>query len=189
MSEESEAGRLLRSAKNLVETMDKMADKNLPEEITEIVKLHAKLAVGSAFIPLPGIDVAASATSIWTMYLRINSKLGISLNENILKTIATGICTNLVSYVAMVGVGEALKFIPFIGSISGTLVMSASLYAVTLTSGYIYLKALTLISLKNKNVVNEEELSKIIDNVLKDDKEEIKEFLEESKNIYKSKNR
>ena len=73
MSEESEAGRLLRSAKNLVETMDKMADKNLPEEITEIVKLHAKLAVGSAFIPLPGIDVAASATSIWTMYLRINS--------------------------------------------------------------------------------------------------------------------
>ena len=67
---------LLHIAVKLVEAMDKGKEEALPQEIADVVKLHAKIAVGSAWIPVPGADVAAGAANIWTMYLRINSKLG-----------------------------------------------------------------------------------------------------------------
>ena len=44
--------------------MDKGAEESLPKEIADVVKLHAKLAVGSAWIPVPGADVAAGAANI-----------------------------------------------------------------------------------------------------------------------------
>ena len=116
---------LLKESTHLVELLDKQADAMLPKDIADVVKLHSKLAVGSAWIPVPGADVAAGAATIWTMYTRINSKLGVSLKENILKTIASGVATNLASYAAMAGVASALKFIPGIGSIGGAVLMSA----------------------------------------------------------------
>ena len=70
---------LLRESTRLVELLDKQADKMLPKEIADVVKLHSKLAVGSAWIPVPGADVAAGATTIWTMYCRINNKIGLEL--------------------------------------------------------------------------------------------------------------
>ena len=108
---------LKREAIHLVELMDKQADKMLPQEIAEVVKLHSKLAVGSAWIPIPGADVAAGAVTIWTMYTRINKKLGLSLKENVLKTIASGVATNLAGYITISGVASALKLIPGLGSI------------------------------------------------------------------------
>ena len=66
-------GKLLKSSIKLVQLMDKTADANLPREIADVVKLHSKLAVGSAWIRLPGADVAAGAAPIWGMYVRINN--------------------------------------------------------------------------------------------------------------------
>lgn len=43
---------LLHIAVKLVEAMDKGAEESLPQEIADVVKLHAKLAVGSAWIPV-----------------------------------------------------------------------------------------------------------------------------------------
>ena len=47
--------KLLELAFELAKRLDKVADKNLPQEIVGIVKLHSKLAVGSALIPVPGV--------------------------------------------------------------------------------------------------------------------------------------
>jgi hypothetical protein len=58
----------------LVKLMDKAADTSLPKQIVDVVKLHSKLAVGSAWIPVPGADVAAGAANIWGMYARISDK-------------------------------------------------------------------------------------------------------------------
>ena len=107
----------------------------LPKEIANVVKTHSKLAVGSAWIPVPGADVAAGAAVIWGMYVRINNKLGIPFGENIMKSIGSGVATNLASYLAMTGVASAIKVIPGIGSLGGAILMSASLYAVTLAAG------------------------------------------------------
>ena len=106
---------LLHIAVKLVEAMDKGAEESLPQEIADVVKLHAKLAVGSAWIPVPGADVAAGAANIWTMYLRINNKLGMKLGESVLKTIASAVATNLAGYAAVLAVGGFMKFIPGIG--------------------------------------------------------------------------
>ena len=72
---------LQNAAIDLIKHLNKDLDKYLPKEIAGIVNTHSKLAVGSAWIPIPGADAAAGAVNIWTMYGRINNSLGISIKE------------------------------------------------------------------------------------------------------------
>lgn len=176
---------LIHVAKELVVLMDKAADKSLPQEISNVVKLHSKLAVGSAWVPVPGADVAAGAANIWTMYGRLNNKIGIPIGENILKSIGAGVATNLTSYVAVSGVASAMKFIPGIGTIGGALIMSASLYAVTLVSGWVYLKALCTMVKRNGKGVNANDLKEAVNEILSN-KKVIKEMFTAAKKEYKT---
>ncbi|MBR1499532.1 MAG: hypothetical protein IJ615_07915 [Bacteroidaceae bacterium] len=176
---------LLKAAYHLVCLLDKQADNLLPQEIVDVVKLHGKLAVGSALIPVPGADVAAGAANIWAMYIRINGKTGLEFKENVMKTIGSGVATNLVGYVAMSGVASAMKFIPGIGSVGGALIMSASLYAVTLASGYVYLKALCALAERKGANISGEDLKSAIDELLAK-KDVIKDFINQAKKEYKS---
>ena len=157
---------LIKVAYELVVLLDKAADKGLPKQIVDIVKLHSKLAVGSAFIPVPGADMAAGAASIWTMYGRINTKVGIPIKENVLKSIGAGVATNLASYIAVSGIAFAMKFIPGIGSLGGAFIMSASFYAVTLVSGWVYLKALCMMVKRDGKFVSPDDLKIAVNQVL-----------------------
>lgn len=174
---------LIQVARDLVNILDKTADAALPKEIVDVVKLHAKLAVGSACIPVPGADMAAGAANIWAMYARINGKIDIPIKENILKSIGAGVATNLTSYIAMSGVASALKFIPVIGSVGGAVVMSASLYAVTLVSGWVYLKALCIAAKRDGGHINPSDFKVAIDEVLSN-KGLIKNLIKTAKNDY-----
>jgi uncharacterized protein (DUF697 family) len=175
---------LIEVSKHLILLMDKQADQMLPVEVANVVKLHSKLAVGSAWIPIPMADVAAGAVTIWTMYGRINGKIGLSIKDNILKTIASGVLTNLTGYIAMSGVASALKFIPGIGSVGGALIMSASLYALTLASGYVYLKALCLLAEKDGPNLDISKLGSAIKEILADEGF-IKNFIKQARKEYK----
>lgn len=179
-----EMSHLFHAAKELVEALDKQVESALPKEIADVVKLHAKLAVGSAWIPIPGADVTAGAVNIWTMYLRINGKIGMKLGESILKTIASAVATNLTSYTAVLAVVEVMKLFPGIGTFTGGLIMSAALYAITLTSGYIYLKALTAL-LRRGDVLSGENLQSSVDSFMKNHSSEIKNFMAAAKKEYK----
>lgn len=176
---------LMHVAKELVILMDKAADKSLPKEISDVVKLHSKIAVGSAWIPVPGADVAAGAANIWTMYGRLNGKIGVPIGENILKSVGAGVATNLTSYVAVSGVASAMKFIPGIGTVGGALIMSASLYAVTLVSGWVYLKALCIMAQRKGKGINASDLKAAVDEVLSN-KRVIKEMFTAAKKDYKT---
>lgn len=175
---------LFDHAQDLLTLMDKGADSMLPREIVDVVKLHSKLAVGSAWLPVPGADVAAGAATIWTMYARINNKIGLPFGENAMKSVASGVATNLVGYVAMSGVASALKFIPGIGTVGGAILLSASLYALTLTSGYIYLRALKYLAKTKGTTFSVDDIAKAIKKVLLDEKA-IGDFFKESKQSYK----
>lgn len=177
-------GKLIKASVKLVQLMDKTAESNLPREIADVVKLHSKLAVGSAWIPVPGADVAAGAANIWGMYVRINNKLSIPFGENVMKSIGSGVATNLASYAAMSGVASALKFIPGIGSVGGAVLMSATLYGITLASGWVYLNALSLVAERKGNAFSASDISKAINDLLKD-KTTIKNFINEAKKTYK----
>ena len=175
--------KLLEAAIKLCGLMDKAADKALPKEISNIVKLHSKMAVGSAWVPVPGADIAAGAAVIWGMYIRINSKLKMPFKDNVMKSIGSGVATNLTSYLACAGLGSMIKLIPGIGTIGGAVIMSAGLYAATLASGYIYLQA--LISLKEKKIaVNDQSIKGAVDEILKE-KSFIKDFIKSAKQSYK----
>lgn len=177
--------KLLKAAVKLVKLMDKEAENLLPSEIVDVVKLHSKLAVGSAWVPVPGLDVAAGAATIWTMYGRINNKIGLPFGENVMKSIASGVATNLASYLAMSGVASALKFIPGFGTIGGAAIASVALYALTLASGYVYLEALCkLCEKKDLNHISINDVSESVNNVLSNNSE-IKEFINEAKKEYK----
>ena len=168
----------------MVKHLDKTADNNLPRAIADVVKLHSKLAVGSAWIPIPGADVAAGAATIWGMYVRINSKLGIPFGDNMMKSIGSGVATNLASYAAMSGIASAMKLIPGIGTIGGAVIMSATLYAITLASGWVYLNALSALAEKKGGSFTIDDISKAINDFLKD-KSKIKNFINEAKKSYK----
>lgn len=175
--------KLIKAAFRLVQLMDKGVDSSLPKEIADVVKLHAKLGVASAWIPLPGVDLAAGAASIWSMYVRINNKLGLKIGDNALKTICSGVATNLAGYVAMSGVLSALKFIPVIGQIGSAVIMSAAQYALLLASGYIYLQALSLL-LEKTGTLDLSRLGGAVQEVLKD-KTTIKNFMDSAQSDYK----
>lgn len=165
-----ELGRMLKLAIKLVKLMDKAADEMLPQQIVDVVKLHSKLAVGSAWIPVPGVDLAASAATIWGMYVRINNKIGLPFGENVMKSIGSGVATNLASYAAMSGVASLLKWIPGVGTVAGAVMESATLYALTLASGYVYLKALCYVA-EHKGVdFSSKDLSDAVSEVLTDKK-------------------
>ncbi len=176
--------KLLEAAFELVKHLDKTADNNLPRAIADVVKLHSKLAVGSAWIPIPGADVAAGAATIWGMYVRINNKLGIPFGDNMMKSIGSGVATNLASYAAMSGIASAMKLIPGIGTIGGAVIMSATLYAITLASGWVYLSALSALAEKKGGSFTIDDISKAINDFLKD-KSKIKNFINEAKKSYK----
>ena len=173
---------LLKASVRLVQALDKGADQMLPQEIVGIVKLHSKLAVGSSFIPVPGLDMAGAAGSIWSMYLRINKKINIPFGENVIKSLASGVATNLASYVAVSGVASALKLIPGFGTVAGAVVMVAASYAVTLASGWLYLKALTMAAEKKNFTAND--VKNAMQSLFKD-KGAISEFINTAKQDYK----
>ena len=101
-----------------------------------------------------------------------------------MKSIGSGVATNLASYLAMTGVASAIKIIPGIGSLGGAILMSASLYAVTLAAGWIYLQALCTLADKKGNAFNASDITQAVNDILRQ-KSVIKDFINEAKKAYK----
>jgi uncharacterized protein (DUF697 family) len=185
---------LLHEAKHLLEAMDKQADNILPHELADIVKFHSKgaaaAALASAWIPGAGgaAAVLTSAGFIWSMYGRIGSKIGLPFGSNILKSLASGVATNLAtSVVGAIALSTVLSLVPGLGSVGSSVIMGATCYALTLASGYIYLKILTkLFSAKvDLSNVTEQELKDMAAAAAKDS--DIKDVIKEAKADFNSK--
>lgn len=183
----SQDGHLMKAALELAKVLNQTVDEHLPQKLAGMVKLHAGLAVGSVLIPIPGADVAASAANIWTMYVRINKELNLPFGENIVRSIATGVATNIgANAAALLVVGSALKFIPGLGSVGGAAVMAGTVYAVTIAAGIVYMKAIThLLKKKTASSVSESDLKSATDEILRD-KSELKDILKDAKANYKA---
>ncbi len=187
----NEADVVLRSARILVKALDKVADKTLPTAIADVVKLHSKGAgvAGLAAGWAPGVGstlaVATATGFIWTMYGRINSKLGVPIGKNILKTVASALCTNLAAYMAATFVGSTLaSLLPGLGSVAAAGINGAMVFALTWVSGLIYLKLLTVLAVKHVSFesISTEEMKATMKEVIAG--ENIKSLLKEAKNMF-----
>ena len=153
--------------------INRLAVKVFPDDIVKIVKRHAKIAVATAFIPIGGLDIAAATANIWTMYVKINSALGIKFSDNKMKSIGAAIGSNLINNLGIAAVATGLKWtgVGYFGSVA---VLTAALYAMTMTAGWVYLKALTNMAL------HDEDIEKAVKDVLKD-KASLKKTYEDNK--------
>jgi len=177
--------KLLRACVKLVQAANKQADALLPGKISGIVKTHATLGVASAFIPVPGVDIAAGIAVIWGMYFRINSELNMPFSENVIKSVATGVGTNLAAFATVLAVGSAFKFLPVIGTVTAIAIMSAASYALTLASGYVYITVLTeLVRTKAPEDITESDFKIVVDEVM-NDKLALKAFMADARKSYK----
>lgn len=141
---------ILHAAEKLVHALNKTVDENLPAEIAEIVKIHSAGAAASGLAAgwIPGAGgIAATGICmgfIWSMYGRINSKIGLPLTENVIKSLGTAIATNLGAYfVGGLITSTIFSILPGLGSVGASVVVGGTSYALTLASGYVYLKVLT----------------------------------------------
>ena len=121
--------------------IDSVASGVLPEDIEKVVLRHAKIAFASAFIPIGGLDVIAATANVWAMYISINNTLGLKFSDHLLKSIGSAIVSNIVQNVGLMSVISALKWNPVSWPIS-VAILTSSLYALTIASGWIYLTAL-----------------------------------------------
>ncbi|MFN9650717.1 MAG: hypothetical protein ACK58Z_20095 [Pseudanabaena sp.] len=174
--------------------LDQIVDDNLPYQIADIVKFHSKgaaaAAVGSAWIPGAGGTAAilASAGFIWSMYSRIGSEINLPMSENILKTLGSGVATNLASGMAASWVmSSVFSLFPGIGSIGASVVMGGTCYALTLASGYVYLKIMTalFISGVDPTKMSEQELNNMAKNIANDS--DVKDVMNTARQAYKPK--
>lgn len=145
----------------------------LPEEIVKIVKCHAGLAVATAFIPFGGLDMVAATANVWTMYVRINNKLGINFSDNKMKSIGSAVVSNLVQNLGVLAVVEGLKWTGF-GYIPAVAILTGALYALTITAGWVYLKSIANMALYDGDI------EKSMKEALKD-KADIKKVYEDNK--------
>ena len=153
----------------------------IANDVWDCVKNHALIAVGAAWIPLPGADIALMAGNIWTMYIRINNKYHVSFSENVMKSIGAGIVSNLASNIVALSVGSLIKFVPGASLLTGAF-LSALVYATTLTAAWVYLRALTRFYAHGGG--NEECLSAYVDDILSD-KESIKDVFNDAKSSFR----
>jgi len=184
--------KLLVAAIALVGVLDKATDKSLPQEIANIVKFHSRgatiAALGSGLLPGIGSTTAvvASAGFIWSMYIRINNKIGLSISKNIIKTVAAGVATNLASSAVGALILSTALSITGIGNVGSSAIMGITCYALTLASGFVYLKILTNLfkAGKDPTTLSVDELKNTAKIVM--DNENIKELMKDAKEMYKT---
>lgn len=131
-------------------TSDIMSN-TLPNKIMKVVETHKKVQLGASLAQsfIPGASVAAmtaAVVSLWKMYYDINGVLGIKISDNIGKSLASAVLTNLSSFGAKSAatiVSEAAKWIPGVGWLASAAINTSSSIAIIYGAAYLYIKALT----------------------------------------------
>ncbi|MPM06353.1 hypothetical protein SDC9_52652 [bioreactor metagenome] len=165
------------------------------EEIEEIVNTHAigAAAAGLAAGWIPGAGgtaaLMASAGFVWSMYYRINKKIGIPLSKTVVKSLGAAVLTNLAgTAMALVGGTILATVLSFtgIGNAASSLIMAGLDYAVVLVSGVIYLKLLIRLfkAGNDPSDMSVEDLKSAANHVIQ--AEDVNQMLQNAKDSYKA---
>lgn len=169
------------TADELLKAMNSETDQK-KEDLLKSINNHALNSAGLGLIPVPLADLAAVTINVWHMYVKINKILGISFSDNFLKSVASAALANLSGNLIGSGLASMLKFIPG-GAIAASIIVAGTNYAITFSSAWIYLHALTIMAKENINVDSEDGAKKLIRNI-KDSKKEQRKIASEAKSNY-----
>lgn len=188
-------GHLLGHALHALEIAEEnyIKKENL-EAVADTIKGCAVAAaiagVGAGWLPGAGAVVATGAwvVAIWGMYIKINHDLGIKIKDNVLKSLASAILTNIIAsagaYLLAILAAFIMSFFPGIGSL-GSLAIDGFLgYITVYSSGLLYIKLLTkVLKATGKLDFSGVDLRAIAKETVKESN--IKEILKEGKASFK----
>jgi len=167
------------------------------EQVGRIVEQHAVASAVAATASIfpgagPTVAVVAQTAAVYTMYVRINRALGVSLSKNKLKSLATAVVSNIAanaaSYIAGIVIATGLSFIPGVGSAASAMIIAGLGYATMVVAALSYSSILNAIGTRNIAVLSEDELREIARDEMskRDISGEMKEFSAAYKRARKS---
>ena len=147
--------------------------------------------VGSGWLPGAGSLVASAAwvAAIWTMYVKINKDLNISIRDNILKSLASAFLTNIIASAGALIIGWAaamvLSIIPGLGTVGAIAIDGMIGYITVFASGVLYINLLTkVMKAKGKLEFSEsDDLGKMAKDIIKAG--DVKSIMKEARQSYK----
>ena len=185
---------VFENAKRVCRAFDKLAYKCLPREIADVVVFHARGAgvAGVAAGWAPGFGSLAAATAaagfVWTMYARINNKLGLPIGAHILKSVASALCINLATAsAASLAAAAAASLVPVVGSALAATITGTVAYGMLEVAGILYLKLLAKLANKHVpiNALSAEDMKEAMREVC--DGEDVKGLLRKAEDVFKQK--
>lgn len=175
------------ATKNIIE---KEKINKVEDRIKKCAIAASVAGVGSGMLPGVGSIIAttACAAAIWSMYVLINKDLGISIKNNVLKSLASAFLTNIIasagSFILGKVAGFLLSFLPGFGTAGAIVVEGMIGYVVVFASGVLYIKFLTKLFKAGKGLdINEGDVKSMVDNVVEESN--IKEIVKEGRKSYK----
>lgn len=143
---------------------EKAASQFIPRKVLETINSHRKVGALTAIIPTVGMF--GTLASVWHMYYSINQIIGIQFNKNLVKSIATGIASNMVGFFTASFILDKIPFANFLNA--------PVMYGATCVQGFVYIKVLTAL-----NSTSGEDIDRVISNVIKENTDLIKKVLSE----------
>ena len=143
---------LYHALKALQEATHNVIQQEDLEKVEKTIQTCAIVAaatgIGSGMLLGAGgvVMTVASVAAIWTMYGKINEKLGISISGNALKSLASAMLTNIIAgagaYIAALVATTIISFIPILNFLA--LPAEAIIaYVAVFASGVLYIRFLT----------------------------------------------
>lgn len=183
-----------------IQQLDETAQKKLfGSQLDEIKTTIHKYAIYSAVAGiasnvLPGVGalaaIVAQTTLVWTMYVKINHTLGVSMSDNTAKFIGSAMLTNLATNAGTMIIAYAasalLSWIPYFGQAAAAVTEGALGYMVIYVSAALYLKLLTQVMKANGSyqLTESEDTKTQIKEVFKETN--MKDLIREAKESYKA---
>lgn len=162
--------------------------KNLGNTIQTFAIASAVASAAAGVVPgLAGTLAAIAQTGlVWSLYVKINKELGISIKKETAKFIASAIVTNLIANAGAIILAliasSILSLIP-----GGGVIINATLgYVIIYACAILYLQLLTKV-MKAKGTIefnNDDETKNIIKNIVKD--ADLKGIVKEGKENFKT---
>lgn len=186
---------LLIAFRELEKAMKGTLDGTKLREIQDTINGFAISSAVACFFSgvVPGaagiVAMLAQAGFVWATYLSINKILGLSFSENVIKTVASAVLTNLVvnaGGLLLAGAASTvLSFIPAFGSAVAAAINCTMGYVVIYVSAILYLKLITVMAQDDGTIVLDESNSTkdIIKSVIKD--ADLGSLIAEGKDAYK----
>ena len=155
--------------KSIAKGVDGVAVDIVGQKVANVVKKHANTVTLSGLADGIPLGAAVSSTmlvaSVWKMYYDINNILGISFSENFLKSVASGVASNLVGTgVSVAGhtVANAISAVPVAGTVIAATAGAATNRMACYSQATTYLKLLNKI-VETGGDFSEESLQTVLD--------------------------